>query len=106
MKSRGNCASSAASSASSRALASSSAASRCCSRPISSSGGRTPASPSAASKLVFSRSGTLSSSRIQSFSSARPASVIWYVVRSGCLPSRPTSTASMKPYFSRFCTTV
>ncbi len=48
----------------------------------------------------------LSSSRIQSFSSSRPSSVIWYVVRSGCLPSRATSTASMKPYFSRFCTTV
>ena len=63
-------------------------------------------SPSAASNLVYSRSGLLISSRSQSVSSARPASVIWYVVRSGCRPYRPTSTVSMKPCFSRFCTTV
>ena len=35
-----------------------------------------PHSPSAASNLVYSRSGSLSSSCSQSFSSARPASVI------------------------------
>ena len=88
------------------ALSLSRVASRIVSSLITWSGGRMPPSDSAVTNALFSSSGTLRSSASQSLSSARPCAVIWYVVRSGCLPSRTVPASSMSPYFSRLLTTV